>query len=228
MCVQITYIQIKTFCNIQHCQNNCRFYRQYLWAHCYEALKCLKNVTFKGVTPVNHSNKNLSVILMLQIKNLLLWSKDLKDTVFLIELYLIEVIWIYSCECTWQIPETKHNIPTLCLFLVHGIISFMSFLKFKSKNKKWMRFIKQNSTYNKRKISFNLCFSKLLTFHRHINFICMPGVWWWEQSEGMQESENWKCHPYDFWCCSSSEHTGVLSSERSYIYHTGKTKILMD
>lgn len=38
-------------------------------------------------------------------------------------------------EQTWLTEEKRQTGPTLCLFLVHGIIGFVSFLKLRTKQK---------------------------------------------------------------------------------------------
>lgn len=53
-----------------------------------------------NITPVNHSNVNLSVMLINVTKEESILEQKLKRyTVFSVELYLIEVICIYYYEC---------------------------------------------------------------------------------------------------------------------------------
>ena len=61
-------------------------------------LNVLKMLSFKSITTVNHSNVNLSVMLINVTRSSMLEQKLKTQTVCSIELHLIEVICIYYYE----------------------------------------------------------------------------------------------------------------------------------
>lgn len=100
----------------------------------------------------------------------------MRCTVFAIELYVIEV-FVYTTSGFDKYEKKTCKIPTLRLFLVHCIIGFMSFLRFKSKKNNYENVNEITKTrehsYQKR---FSLCFSRFLSFLINVNVkVCIAG-----------------------------------------------------